>query len=231
MRLALLDPYIPHQPFPSVDLALKNPDGLLAVGGCLSVERLLNAYRLGIFPWFNPDEPILWWSPNPRLVLFPEQLYVSRSLKKTIRKNLFRVSFDTAFSEVLDGCASPRPDALGTWLSPEMQHAYIELHRLGYAHSIETWCDDELVGGLYGVALGQVFFGESMFHIQTDASKVAFVYLVEHLMDWGYQLVDCQVHTSHLASLGAKDISRHEFSKLLENYCKLPVSDKAWRQV
>lgn len=230
MRLTLLDPYTPHQPFPSVDLALKNPDGLLAVGGCLSVERLLNAYKLGIFPWFNPDEPILWWSPDPRLVLFPEHLYVSRSLKKIIRKNLFSVSFDTAFSNVLEGCASPRPDGLGTWLSPEMQHAYTELHRLGYAHSIETWLGDELVGGLYGVALGQVFFGESMFHTKTDASKVAFVYLVERLKDWGYQLIDCQVHTDHLASLGAEDISRQEFSTLLERYCTLPVSDKAWRQ-
>ncbi|CAG1021267.1 Leucyl/phenylalanyl-tRNA--protein transferase [Patescibacteria group bacterium] len=230
MRLTLLDPYTPQQPFPSVDQALDNPDGLLAVGGCLSTARLLNAYRQGIFPWYNPDEPILWWSPNPRLVLFPEHLNVSRSLRKTLRKQQFSVSFDTAFSAVLEGCAKPRLDDKGTWLSPEMQAAYCELHRLGYAHSIETWLNDELVGGLYGVALGQVFFGESMFHTQTDASKVAFVYLVENLIEWGYQLVDCQVYTEHLVSLGAEEITRREFSKLLEHYSELPVSKTAWQQ-
>ena len=230
MRLTLLDPYTPQQAFPSVEYALNYPDGLLAVGGCLSTTRLLNAYRQGIFPWYNPDEPILWWSPNPRLVLFPENLNVSRSLRKTLRKQQFSVSFDTAFSDVLKGCAKPRPDDKGTWLSPEMQAAYGELHRLGYAHSIETWLGDELVGGLYGVALGQVFFGESMFHTKTDASKVAFVYLVENLINWGYQLIDCQVHTDHLVSLGAEEITRYEFTDLLEYYRDLPVSETAWQR-
>lgn len=231
MRLTLLNPDTPLENFPPVEQALKNPDGLLAVGGCLSVERLLNAYRLGIFPWFNPDEPILWWSPNPRLVLFPDKLQVARSLRKSIRKQQWTVRFDTAFAEVLQNCAQPRADGLGTWLSPDMRLAYQTLHHLGYAHSVETWFNDELVGGLYGVALGQVFFGESMFHTKTDASKVAFVHLVEQLSLWGYRLIDCQVHTEHLVSLGAEDITRLKFSRLLTQYIDNPVSTTAWQPV
>jgi len=229
MRLTLLDPDNPEQTFPPLYQALREPDGLLAVGGCLSTKRLLNAYRCGIFPWYNPDEPILWWSPDPRLVVFPDKLIVSRSLAKTMRKNIFTVSFDTAFSQVIAACAKPRKDSEGTWISADINQAYINLHHQGYAHSVEVWFNDELVGGLYGVALGQVFFGESMFHSKTDASKVAFVSLVAQLKEWGYQLIDCQVHTSHLASLGAEEIDRREFEKRLNQYCELSVSPHAWQ--
>jgi leucyl/phenylalanyl-tRNA--protein transferase len=229
MQLTLLDPDNPTQAFPPLYLALREPDGLLAVGGCLSTERLLNAYQRGIFPWYNPDEPILWWSPDPRLVLFPDKLIVSRSLRKTMRKNIFSVTFDKAFEQVITACAEPRKDSEGTWITTDINQAYIDLHHQGYAHSVEVWCDDELVGGLYGVALGQVFFGESMFHTKTDASKVAFVSLVEQLKIWGYQLIDCQVHTRHLESLGAEEINRRAFVKLLKQYCTLPVSPVAWQ--
>lgn len=229
MRLTLLDPDNPAQAFPPLYQALREPDGLLAVGGCLSTERLLNAYRHGIFPWYNPDEPILWWSPDPRLVLFPDKLIVSRSLAKTVRKHIFSVTFDTAFEQVIAACAEPRKDSEGTWITTAINQAYINLHHLGYAHSVEVWCNDELVGGLYGVALGQVFFGESMFHTKTDASKVAFVSLVEQLKNWDYQLIDCQVHTSHLESLGAEEIDRRVFVQLLNQYCERPVSPYGWQ--
>jgi len=228
MQLTLLDPDNPTQAFPPLYLALREPDGLLAVGGCLSTERLLNAYQRGIFPWYNPDEPILWWSPDPRLVLFPDKLIVSRSLRKTMRKNIFSVTFDKAFEQVIAACAEPRKDSEGTWITTDINQAYIDLHHQGYAHSVEVWCDDELVGGLYGVALGQVFFGESMFHTKTDASKVAFVSLVEQLTNWGYQLIDCQVHTKHLASFGAVNCDRSHFVKLLNQYCDVPANKSAW---
>ncbi|MFI3221184.1 MAG: leucyl/phenylalanyl-tRNA--protein transferase [Methylococcales bacterium] len=229
MRLTLLDPDNPAQAFPPLYKALREPDGLLAVGGCLSTERLINAYRRGIFPWYNADEPILWWSPDPRLVLFPDKLLVSRSLRKTLRKGVFTVTFDKAFSDVMIACAKPRKDSGGTWISPDIYEAYVELHQQGFAHSVEVWFNDELVGGLYGVALGQVFFGESMFHTKTDASKVAFVSLVEQLQAWHYQLIDCQIHTNHLASLGAEEIDRRAFIRLLNQYCRIPVSPVAWQ--
>jgi leucyl/phenylalanyl-tRNA--protein transferase len=229
MRLTLLDPDNSAQAFPPLYKALREPDGLLAVGGCLSTERLINAYRHGIFPWYNAGEPILWWSPDPRLVLFPDKLVVSRSLRKTLRKGVFIVTFDKAFSEVMIACAEPRKDSVGTWISSDIYQAYVELHQQGFAHSVEVWCNEELVGGLYGVALGQVFFGESMFHTKTDASKVAFVTLVEQLKLWDYQLIDCQIHTSHLASLGAEDINRRAFVRLLNQYCRMPVSSSAWQ--
>jgi leucyl/phenylalanyl-tRNA--protein transferase len=231
MRLTLLDPDNPAQAFPPLYKALREPDGLLAVGGCLSTERLINAYRRGIFPWYNADEPILWWSPDPRLVLFPDKLMVSRSLRKTLRKGVFTVTFDKAFSEVMIACAEPRKDSAGTWISSDIYQAYVELHQQGFAHSVEVWFNDELVGGLYGVALGQVFFGESMFHTKTDASKVAFVSLVEQLQTWHYQLIDCQIHTNHLASLGAEDIDRRTFVRLLNQYCRVPVSPSAWQDL
>ena len=174
MQLTLLDPDNPKEDFPAIKKALKEPNGLLAVGGCLSATRLLNAYRQGIFPWYNDDEPILWWSPDPRLVLFPEQLIISQSLRKTLRKQKFTVTIDNAFTHVIKACAQPRTEESGTWISSDIENAYSELHRLGYAHSAEAWLNGELVGGLYGVAIGQVFFGESMFHTVTDASKVAF---------------------------------------------------------
>ncbi|MEI6708834.1 MAG: leucyl/phenylalanyl-tRNA--protein transferase [Methylococcales bacterium] len=231
MRLTLLDPDNPAQAFPPLYKALREPDGLLAVGGCLSTERLINAYRRGIFPWYNADEPILWWSPDPRLVLFPDKLMVSRSLRKTLRKGLFTVTFDKAFSEVMIACAEPRKDSAGTWITSDIYQAYLELHQQGFAHSVEVWFNEELVGGLYGVALGQVFFGESMFHTKTDASKVAFVSLVEQLQTWHYQLIDCQIHTNHLASLGAEDIDRRTFVRLLNQYCRMPVSPSAWQNL
>lgn len=223
MQLTVLDANNPEQDFPPVDKALREPDGLLAVGGCLSKERLLNAYRHGIFPWYNPGEPILWWSPDPRLVLFPDQLIVSRSLRKTLRKNIFLITFDKAFNEVIAACAQPRKEAGGTWITEEINQAYNELHSLGIAHSAEAWLNGELVGGLYGIALGQVFFGESMFHTKTDASKVVFATLVEQLKSLNYKLIDCQVHSRHLESFGAQEIDRSDFTKLLDQYCDVPA--------
>ncbi|GAB4268321.1 MAG: leucyl/phenylalanyl-tRNA--protein transferase [Methylomicrobium sp.] len=229
MQLTVLDPFHPEQPFPSLTKALKEPNGLLAIGGCLSPQRLLNAYRNGIFPWYNPGEPLLWWSPNPRLVLFPEKVDISRSLRKTLRKPIFSVTYDQAFDRVVSCCAEPRAASEGTWITEEMKQAYLNLHRLGVAHSVEAWCEGELVGGLYGVALGQVFFGESMFHKRTDASKVAFVTMVKQLETWRYRLIDCQVQTQHLLSLGAEEISRQRFTELLERYCATEPAPTAWQ--
>jgi leucyl/phenylalanyl-tRNA--protein transferase len=229
MQLPVLDPFNPDQKFPAPKTALAEPNGLLAAGGCLSSKRLINAYRQGIFPWYSPDEPILWWSPNPRMVLFPEHLIVSRSLRKTIRKIDFSITFDQVFSQVMQHCAAPRGEDTGTWISEEMLVAYTQLHQQGIAHSFEAWFNDELVGGLYGIAIGQVFFGESMFHKKTDASKVAFYYLVQQLSEWGYQLIDCQVHSPHLGSLGAEEIGRKEFSSLLKRYCSTQPNNKAWK--
>ncbi len=229
MQLPILDPLNPNQNFPALKTALKEPDGLLAVGGCLSSQRLINAYTQGIFPWYSPGEPILWWSPNPRLVLFPEKLKVSRSLTKTIRKIDFSITFDQAFSQVMQYCAAPREEDTGTWITEEMLVAYTRLHQQGVAHSFEVWLNDELVGGVYGIAIGQVFFGESMFHRKTDASKVAFYHLVKWLSEWGYQLIDCQVHSEHLSSLGAEEIERKEFSSLLKRYCSMQPNEMAWK--
>lgn len=229
MPLVILDPKNPEQNFPLATKALTEPDGLLAIGGCLSVKRLIKAYRHGIFPWYNAGEPILWWSPNPRLVLFPDRLIVSRSLRKTLRKSHFSVTFDQAFSDVIAACAGCRKEGPGTWITTEIGQAYNELHRLGIAHSVEAWLNGNLVGGLYGVALGRVFFGESMFHTRTDASKVAFVRLVEQLKAWDYQLIDCQVHTDHLASFGAEEINRSYFIQLLDQFCVVSASRSAWR--
>lgn len=228
MQLPILDPSDPDEDFPAIETALTEPDGLLAVGGCLSSQRIINAYQQGIFPWYSPGEPILWWSPNPRLVLFPEQLKISRSLRKTIRKNCFKLTYDYAFPQVMQLCAAPREHQPGTWITEEIYIAYNQLHQQGIAHSFEAWFDDELVGGLYGIAIGQVFFGESMFHKKTDASKVAFCCLVQQLSLWGYQLIDCQVHTGHLTSLGAKEIERADFARLLQQYCPLQPATSAW---
>ncbi len=229
MQLTVLDPLNADQAFPPLNKALIHPNGLLAVGGCLSNNRLINAYRHGVFPWYNPDEPILWWSPDPRLVLFPDQLVVSRSLHKLLKKKLFTITCDQAFSRVIEACAKPRKEEAGTWISQEINQAYNSLHRQGIAHSAEAWIDGELVGGLYGLALGRVFFGESMFYTKPDASKVAFVTLVEHLKSWNYKMVDCQVHTSHLARFGAQEIDRSQFAKLLDEYCDSPASQSAWQ--
>ncbi|MDO9142019.1 MAG: leucyl/phenylalanyl-tRNA--protein transferase [Methylobacter sp.] len=229
MHLTVLDSHNPEQDFPLVSQAFREPDGLLAVGGCLSQTRLLKAYRHGIFPWYNPGEPILWWSPDPRLVLFPDKLLISRSLGKTLRKSKFSVTFNQAFDEVIAACADPRKDAAGTWITSAIDAAYKQLHQAGFAHSVETWLDGELVGGLYGVALGQVFFGESMFHTKTDASKVAFATLVQQLNAWGYRLIDCQVHSQHLSNFGAEEINRHHFIKLLDQYCDIPALPASWQ--
>jgi len=215
--------------FPDVELALTDPDGLLAIGGDLSVERLLAAYRQGIFPWYSEQQPVLWWSPNPRSVLFPEELKISRSLRKTLRKNRFQVTFDQAFADVITRCAAPRKDGLGTWITGEMQQAYRHLHAAGFAHSVEAWYQDQLVGGLYGVAMGKVFFGESMFANMTDASKVAFVVLTGHLQQWQFGLIDCQVETEHLNSLGARNIPRRQFIDYLDEYCDQPGMAGHWK--
>ncbi len=213
--------------FPTPDLA--EEDGLLAVGGDLSPERLILAYKMGIFPWYSEGSPILWWSPDPRLILLPDELNVSRSLRQFIKKNLYTVTMDRAFEEVITSCARVhREKDGGTWITREMIDAYIELHRLGFAHSVETWFEDELVGGLYGVSLGGAFFGESMFTRMSNASKVAFVALVEQLKRWGFLMIDCQVTTEHLIRFGAKEIPRKEFLKLLRKALKMPTRRGPW---
>lgn len=215
--------------FPSPGLA--EPDGLLAVGGDLSVERLLLAYSMGIFPWYSEGYPVLWWSPDPRLVLFPKELTVSRSLRQTIKKGIFTVTFDTAFDEVIRSCAEVRrgQDA-GTWITDEMIDAYIRLHNSGYAHSVESWFEGELSGGLYGVVLGGAFFGESMFAKKRDASKVAFVRLVSLLTGSDFKVIDCQVTTRHLISFGAREIPRHEFMRILKKAIKMPATSGRWNE-
>ena len=217
------------QEFPDVETALEEPDGLLAVGGCLSSKRLENAYRHGIFPWYSENEPILWWSPNPRLILKPKNLIISRSLQKLIRKEKFQISFDAAFEDVLEACSGSRADTQGTWITPEMKSAYLNLHRLGLAHSVECWYQRELVGGLYGIAIGRVFYGESMFYKYSNASKVAFVSLVEMLCSWGYVLIDCQIQTQHLINFGAENLPRNEFVGLLAENCDLAPLAMAWK--
>ena len=208
--------------FPPLERALREPNGLLAVGGDLSAERLIQAYRHGCFPWYQAGQPILWWSPNPRTVLPPQELHVSRSLRKTLRQGRFQVTFDHDFSAVIQACAGPRDYADGTWITPEMQAAYRELHRRGIAHSVEVWQNDNLVGGLYGLAIGQLFFGESMFSHVDNASKVGFTTLVRRLKQWGFVLIDCQMPTQHLQSLGARSISRSEFADYLKRYLDQP---------
>lgn len=208
---------------------MKHPNGLLAAGGDLSVPSLLGAYRSGIFPWFSEGEPILWWSPDPRMVLFPAELKISRSLDKTLRKGRFRFTADSAFVRVIEACSAPRPGQSGTWITREMIDAYRALHEAGFAHSIESWLDDELVGGLYGVAIGRVFFGESMFSRSSDASKVALVALVRQLSRWQFGLIDCQMKTSHLASFGAREIARTDFARRLAELVDYENIPGPWR--
>ncbi len=218
-----------NQAFPPVELALDEPNGLLAVGGDLSPARLVGAYRHGIFPWFNADQPILWWCPDPRAVLFPEHLHISRSLAKLIKKKPFHITVDRDFEAVLRGCAAPRPYETGTWITPDMHQAYLKLHHMGFAHSVEAWQEGRLVGGLYGVAIGRVFFGESMFSRVNNASKVAFTYLVDQLKAWRYTLIDCQVSSAHLHTLGAVDIKRDIFIGLLRRHIDATVYPSAWQ--
>ena len=214
--------------FPPVDSA--SPEGLLAVGGDLRPERLLEAYRHGIFPWYSDDQPILWWSPDPRTVLFPEKLHISRSLKRSLRPGIFTVTFDTCFRDVMQHCAKPRPQYpdSGTWITAEMLEAYSKLHELGYAHSVETWQEGQLVGGLYGVELGGAFFAESMFMKVDDASKVALVSLVRQLQTWGFRLMDCQQSSRHVLAFGAEEIPRRDFLDHLTTALTLPDRRGRW---
>lgn len=203
-------------PFPPLSRALTSPNGLLAAGGDLSPQRLLQAYSQGIFPWYNPGEPILWWSPDPRMVLIPQQLRITRSLAKVLRNRSYEIRVDTAFRQVMTACAAPRDAEGGSWIGPEIIDGYCALHQLGHAHSIETWIDGELAGGLYGVALGKMFYGESMFARRNDASKIAFVHLVQKLQQWGFGMIDCQMFTHHLHSFGAQLIPRTQFAATLK---------------
>lgn len=213
--------------FPPPDYA--DPSGLIAVGGDLSSDRLLEAYRVGIFPWYSEDQPILWWSPDPRLVLDLDQFKISRSLGKTLRRRVFQVTFDRVFEEVIAACATvPREDQSGTWITPDMREAYIRLHGLGYAHSVEAWLEGKLVGGLYGVSLGKAFFGESMFHRHTDASKVALAILVEKLRSWSFHFIDAQMSTEHMCRLGGQEISRRIFLKKLQSALRHPTKRGKW---
>lgn len=226
MKLALLgdDP----EAFPPPDTAMREPDGLLAGGGDLSVARLLAAYRRGIFPWFGPGDPILWWSPDPRFVLVPAEAHIGRSLQRTLNRGQFRYTFNQAFADVVEACArAPRPGQPGTWITAGMRAAYVRLHQAGHAHSVETWLGDELVGGLYGVAIGRMFFGESMFARTDDASKAAFAVLCRQLAQWQFPLIDCQMETAHLARFGGHFIPRAAFAAVVAGQVQLPGPD--WR--
>lgn len=204
-------------------------DGLLAIGGDLSPRRILSAYVNGIFPWYNPDEPILWWSPNPRCVLYPDKLKVSKSLAAVIKKNLFQIKFDTNFLDVIKNCAAAkRADELGTWISTDIIDAYYQLHELGYAHSVETYCENKLVGGLYGIAIGKVFFGESMFFLKPNASKVALWALVRKLRELNFRIIDNQVTNKHLVSMGAEEIERDRFLELLRSHTPVDNNPGKW---
>jgi len=215
-----LNPDDPEENFPDTEIALLDPEGLLAAGGDLSVTRLLNAYRNGIFPWYEDGQPILWWSPNPRGILFTKKFNISTSLRKTLRKNKWQTTFDGDFEKTITACASPRSYARGTWITNEMIEAYCRLHELGHAHSVELWDDQQhLVGGIYGVLIGKMFYGESMFSFETNASKIALAYLVMHLDHWGFPLLDCQLPSAHLSSLGAEPLDRNEYIRLMKPLC------------
>ncbi|MDB5800731.1 MAG: leucyl/phenylalanyl-tRNA--protein transferase [Rhodocyclales bacterium] len=222
-----LDPAAPPC-FPLTHLALREPNGLLAAGGALSPDWLLTAYQQGVFPWFSEGEPILWWSPDPRMVVLPAELRLTRSLLKTLRSGCFEVRCDTAFARVMEACAAPREIGGGTWISPQILAAYCRIYEMGWAHSIEAWLDDELVGGLYGVAIGRVFYGESMFHRATDASKVAFAHLVRLLERQNFAVIDCQMTTSHLRSLGGRELPRNEFLHGLAEWTQENVRPGKW---
>jgi leucyl/phenylalanyl-tRNA--protein transferase len=226
--LRWLSPHDAAERFPPPSEALTEPNGLLAAGGDLEPQRLLAAYRRGIFPWYSEGQPILWWSPDPRSVLRPDEAHVSRSLRRTLNKGGFELKVDTAFEAVIEGCAAPREYADGTWITAAMAAAYTRLHRLGWAHSFETWLDGELVGGLYGVAIGRVFFGESMFSRVSDASKVAFVHLANELRARDFALIDCQVASAHVTSLGASAMPRAEFLARLDEYCEPHGTPGPW---
>lgn len=214
--------------FPVVENALVEPNGLLAAGGDLSVDRLVTAYRSGIFPWYEEGQPILWWTPNPRGVLFPQKIKITKSLKKVLRSDNFVIKVDQSFRQVITACAEPRDYSDGTWITLAMIEAYCQLFDEGIAHCVEVWVGNKLVGGLYGLAMGQIFFGESMFSRQSNASKVAFAYLAKQLEIWNYTLIDCQLPNQHLASLGAEEISRPEYMNYLKKYLGKSIDKKRW---
>jgi leucyl/phenylalanyl-tRNA--protein transferase len=216
-------------PFLDTDDPFPPPELALAAGGDLSPSRLLDAYAQGIFPWFGREDPLLWWSPDPRMVLYVRELKIARSLRRTIRSGRFRVTMDTAFADVISGCAEPRPGQDGTWITPEMHSAYCRLFEMGYAHSVEAWTGDHLAGGLYGVSLGRMFFGESMFTRESDASKVGFVHMVAQFARWKMPLIDCQMPTSHLASLGAREIPRAVFLDQVSQLVQESAPLRPWR--
>jgi leucyl/phenylalanyl-tRNA--protein transferase len=218
-RVTWLSPDDPPDRFPPVTRALAEPDGLLAAGGDLGDARLLYAYRNGIFPWYEDGQPILWWSPNPRCVFLPGDFHVSRRLSRVLRRSMAEIRINTAFSRVIHVCAGPRRSEQGTWITPAMMQAYENLNRLGWAHSIEVWQSEELIGGLYGLAIGKAFFGESMFSLRSNASKMALLYLANRLNDGDFELLDCQVESAHLMSLGASIIPRSEFVRTLDSAC------------
>jgi len=219
----------PDQPFPPVERALREPDGLLAAGGALTTGRLLDAYRHGIFPWYSEGQPVLWWSPDPRMVLVPAEIRISRSLRKRLRNDGYDVRVDTCFATVMEACAEPRAGQAGTWITEEMVAAYTALHAGGLAHSVETWVDGKLAGGLYGVAIGRAFFGESMFTRVADASKIALAHLARQLERWNFGLIDCQMSTPHLVSLGAREIARVDFMRSLAELVNYPTRTGTWR--
>jgi leucyl/phenylalanyl-tRNA--protein transferase len=225
--IAWLQKTDPPAALPPTTRALKEPNGLLAVGGALSPEWLIHAYAHGVFPWYSAEQPILWWAPDPRAVLLPEEFRVSRSLARSMRRRGYETRIDTAFEAVIEACAGPRHGSAGTWITREMHAAYVELHERGLAHSFETWAGGELVGGLYGVALGRMFFGESMFTRETDASKVALVRLVGECRRHAVPLIDCQMPSPHLASLGSRSLPRREFEQALARLVAQPAP--AWR--
>ena len=229
IALYWIDPHSPADNFPPVSSALPQPDGLLCFGGDLRAERLIHAYRQGIFPWYSEGQPIMWWSPSPRCVIYPQELLVSRSLKKTMRNAGYQFSMDKAFSEVITACAAPRDAEDGTWITAEMQEAYINLHELGHAHSVEIWKDGILAGGLYGIAIGRIFFGESMFSAQRDASKIALACLTRRLQQYDFRLIDAQVTSAHMLSLGAREIDRQTFSNTLNADCPMENNIGIWQ--
>ena len=216
-------------PFPDTTEALDSPNGLLAWGGDLQPNRVLRAYRSGIFPWYSEGQPLLWWSPAPRCVIFPEKVHISRRTRRRYNSGKFSLSLDSAFAEVIAACAAPRGEDNGTWITREMLEAYIQLHRLGHAHSLEVWEEGELVGGIYGLAMGSIFFGESMFSHKTDASKIALITLCRQLHQWGVELLDCQVGNPHLFSMGAEQISRTTFERLLRELTSQTGTEQNWR--
>ncbi|MBX3666279.1 MAG: leucyl/phenylalanyl-tRNA--protein transferase [Burkholderiales bacterium] len=215
-------------PFPPPAQALREPNGLLAAGGTLSAGRLLGAYRCGIFPWYSEGQPVLWWSPDPRMVLFPAEFRLPRSLAKRMRRRDYEIRVDTAFEAVMRACAAPRGDDAGTWITEDMISAYCTLHRMGHAHSVETWVGGELAGGLYGIALGRMFYGESMFTRVPDASKIALACLVRRLARRRFGMIDCQMNTAHLARFGAREIARDDFSRRLAELINCPAPADLW---